>query len=273
MAIFFTWIAATPAAAETFTSAEILSNSITLFPSDPDAPGAIVAKFTPNNGLTLDDAASACGVDHFNWVQTVVALPAGWTAEKIFRSNGTLVGTLDAAFYDPLDNSVDYALQIATPAGIKQVVPLASGFRDKNPCYYGEDWAKWGQPGNLYGNPQVVFSKALTFYDRPSMPDDVWGLGTSMSFLTQLVGVNADGTTVSFNAPGISFAWTTNAAHDHNVQSSFLLALVPGSNLPPVITGGISDMHLVPEPSCTALLCVGFACLFVSAWRRRKQAA
>jgi len=274
VAIVFSWMMTTPAAAETITSYEVLCNSVTIYPTDPETPGAIVAKFTPNSGLTLDEAAADCGVDHFNWLQTIVGLPAGWSAEKIIRSNEQVVGNLSTPIFDPLENSVDYAMQIITPAGTKQVAPLAAGFFDKNSCYYGEDWSTWWQPGNLHGTPQVAFSKALLFYDSPSRPDDVSGPDVSISYLTQLVGVKADGTIVSFDAPGTIFAWTTNAAHDSDVHPEFILAMIPGGpTLPPVVSGGISNVHLVSEPSCTAFLCVGFACLFISAWRRRKHRA
>ena len=74
---------ATPAAA--ISRSWFLDNGVD-FGSGADDPSVIVAKFAPGDGLTLSQAAAMSGFDHFNWLQTITQVPAGWTLEQVSKT-------------------------------------------------------------------------------------------------------------------------------------------------------------------------------------------
>jgi hypothetical protein len=265
LAIALAWLPVTPAAASSRTW--FLNNSVSISMNSGD-PGAMVAKFTPAGGLTLQQAANIAGFDHFNWLQTITGLPAGWTLEQVSKAG--VVSALTTPIYDPLENSADYKLQIRTASGTTEVVALQTGFLDKNPCYWGEDWSRWYEPGNLFGTPTVVYSSTLLFADRPSMPSSIMGPNDFISFETRLVGVTADGTIDLLNdTAGTSFQWKTNAQTDSVIFDDAILGAIPSGTLPSLVVGAVFDAHVVPEPSTIVLLSIGAVCSFAFAWRRR----
>jgi len=212
------------------------------------------------------------GFDHFNWLQTITQVPAGWTLEQVSLKTGA-VSTLSTPVFDPLENSVDYKLQIKTAGGTKEVVGLEPGFMDKNPCYWGEDWARWWQPGNLLGVPTPTTVSMLLFVDRPSMPSSIMGPDDFIYFETKLVGVKTDGEIdLLDDTIGTTIQWKTNAQTDSTILDKAIIGVIPDGTLPPVAAGGVFDAHIVvPEPCAIALLGIGAVCFLAFACRRRTQ--
>ena len=270
VAIVIAWLPATPAAAVSRTW--FLDNGVTVAPCTDD-PSIMTAKFTPAAGLSLQQAANMAGFDHFNWLQTIIQVPAGWTLQQVSKTGAA--STLSTPTADPLQNSVDYKLQISTAAGTTSVLSLQAGFQDKNPCYWGEDWTKWWQAGNLYGTPSVATSSALFFADRPSFPSSIMAADDYVYFETKLVGVRADGTIDTLDdVAGTTFDWKTDAETDVAVFAQAIVGVIPDGNLPAVASGGVADAHIVtPEPCALALLSISAGCFLAFIWRRRTRAS
>ncbi len=146
-------------------------------------PITIGAKFTPNYGLTLEDAATACGFDHFNFQQVVTEdygpPPATCSSQ-----------TPTAPYVDPppggwqdlgCDNPYPFYISQANLADgpVPHFCPLNADLPIKNDS-----------------------TNTLTFCDAPNNPALTPGILTSGhtdSFWTALVGVTASGQ--PFGAP------------------------------------------------------------------------
>ena len=65
-----------------------VANSVTVRSGPPIAVGGISATFQPAQGsMTLAQAAEALGVDHFNWVQHITALPSSSSFQAYVGNN------------------------------------------------------------------------------------------------------------------------------------------------------------------------------------------
>ena len=151
----------------------------------------ISATFTPNFGLSLQQAATLEGFVGFNWVQTVMYLPSPSPFRAI--SNPTLPITAPPNFLDPVAGGYTYG-----------------GVDNSYPFYYDAN------NGELSSHETGGYT--LTFRDTPGDPCLSGGSGlgcdghtvasgaSNIVFGTDLVGITADGQTV----PLSYFDWKTN---------------------------------------------------------------
>jgi hypothetical protein len=114
-------------------------------------PTTIQAFFTPNFGLTLQQAAAACGFTNFDWVQTIKYIPG---IQPIFQSGGQQLTSSSTPFNDPISGGYTYC------------VPMFGYPCDGFPYYYGVNDPS-ANPFSLAHNETV---NTLSFYDGPSDP-------------------------------------------------------------------------------------------------------
>jgi hypothetical protein len=167
-----------------------------------DGPN-IYATFTPNNGLTIQQAAQLCGLQNFDWSQQVTQLPDpspffAINAGGALIPNGTSpvrLTSLNVPFYDPpqgggytyyRNNNYPFYYNVTTQLPGFQVGGTTMTFQDepKNPCL----------PGGA-----GVHTDLCAGGEAPA--------GSHESFATQLAGVNSDGSATDL---GIGFTWTSN---------------------------------------------------------------
>ncbi len=154
----------------------------------------MLATFTPNLGLTLEEAADIGGYDHFNWLQII-------TKDTIFpiysESLRDMNGDLPSVPYiDAPLGGYAYQIDACNPR-----FPV----RDGLPWYLDESigpsspipgWC--GQGGTYLELNESTFG--LTFEDWPNALSDI-------EFLTALVGVNQDGSGEIIGTEGTIFRW------------------------------------------------------------------
>lgn len=230
------------------TSGDILRGSI----PPPIASGPTMnAVFKPNYGYSIHDAAVHMGFDHFNWVQRIVHIPAGWTLALVDQfqqikgyaqvdSDGDVHGgPFDTRALDPIDSNQWHYVMVS-PAGIQHAVTKYEGAADGLPYYWGEDPSKSSLWGNLYysgdaANPTPLTASQILFSDTPSLTSDV-ASGSFLEFETDLVGVTNTGQEVSLpSGNGTKIRWKTNGISttlDETLDG-------PGSSL---IKGGVYDV-------------------------------
>jgi hypothetical protein len=175
---------------------------------------SIVANFTPNDGFTLDDAASACGFSGFDWVQIITSLPDPVPVERV---DGTPITAGSTPFNDP-------------PPGGGYTYCLAIGFTcDGYPFYYASGSLN-SQCDEKDGSGACILTAisdsghTLNFFDSPSdfCIDDLIGhsvtysasacdntsapYGSYMGFHTALAGIIDGNPSVLFS--GLDDAWT-----------------------------------------------------------------
>jgi hypothetical protein len=194
-------------------------------------PVYIGAQFTPNYGYTLNQAATACGFDHFDFQQVVTGyqgpLPAACSSTQ------PTVPTLD-----PPVGGWEY-----------------EGCDDSNPFYYSQSELATtmtpyycplnGSSSDTNQNP-VETASTLTFCDGPTNPNLTSGVD---SFWTVLVGVSSNGAPIgapykntSTLTPLWAMTWTDsfNGMAEGGIRGPFLT----GNFDPPPLdstsgTGGI----------------------------------
>ncbi len=176
------------------------------------------AEFRPNFSLTLDEAATLGGFDHFNWANIIVLAPAAATEPAFRDRNGN---PPQVAFFDAVPGG--YAYQAAA-AGLPFPV------RDSRYWYLDEEYALNGHrvtPGNALTtilDDLTTDSNAdgaddlLAFHDAPCAPSEV-------HFYTALVGVKANGAGTFFQ--NTAFRWGVNAGPNCDIFR--LDAITPGS--------------------------------------------
>jgi len=141
---------------------------------------SIQATFTPNFGLSLQNAASLSGFTGFNWVQTINSWPS---PIKLFSNNTP-----------------------TTPVPIPTKDPPAGGWtyiqptNNSNPFYYNPLSPAAG-PFALTNNQTL---NTLSFYDRPQSSN--LNFAQLATFTTDLVGMLSSGDFV----PLVQFDWETN---------------------------------------------------------------
>lgn len=189
------------AAATGCTSA--LNNSV----PKPAGGADVSTTFTPQGGLTLAQAAQACGFVEFDWQQTITTLPA---PSPFLSACSSTPLTAPPAFNDP--PACGYAYQHPPNA-----VML--------PVYYNLFTTG---PLSLSGNSTTT---QLSFYDAPADPclpgtqsastaayaDTICGgagirapAGSKLSFTTHLVGIQGALPGASVVDTGIGFTWTSD---------------------------------------------------------------
>jgi len=147
----------------------------------------IIAAFTPQFGLTVDEAAKLCGYDHFNWYQIVTNDPNPPTA----KGSDT---PLTTPYVDP------------PLGGYKNGKP--PGTDDHLPFFWNDPLSD-GEKGtrqNLEYNTSPD-RKTLTFIDTPKLfSGQPLQPGKYVNFQTSLVGVFPDGTFQVL----YTFTWKSN---------------------------------------------------------------
>jgi hypothetical protein len=132
----------------------------------------ISASFRPNFGLTLAEAASVGGIDHFNWYQV------------IYQDSYPPAGVTGVPYVDP-------------PSGGG---PAFGGFADNLPWYWDEQGAT-ATGYHLVDN--ILGVDTLLYTDTPAEPKLT--TGQSLKFSTALAAIFSDG---SWDPLSI-FSWET----------------------------------------------------------------
>ena len=190
-----------------FTLADVLGGSVqhnTASTMITSVGGGMAATFTPNLGLSLQDAARVIGVDHFNWVQIVIGsdvIPLNW---RINGSSALFPILPRVPFIDPPLGG--YAYQ---------------GFNQDNRIGYLDEVYHWSggfsfslpvgnQPTTLTQFTKLnQFGKEfLQFRDSPCLG----AVGDRMQFLTFLGAFDAAGNLVPIPLGGLGFRWSYTAA-------------------------------------------------------------
>ena len=214
--------------------AVILTNSVTA----NTAGQQITATFKPAGGaLTLQQAYNICGVNHFNWSQTITE-PSDWLA----YSGTTTAGTKEPLTHmDPVNYTYsDFSPYLPGVAATISADTGASGF-----SYLDESPAEWASYSPKIGGTKDPFTFQLI--DAPSRPAGFFGSGESLQFVTTLIGVSAAGTSVSLFGGGISFNWHSNYTTPYRTLpggGQATLDTVLGTWQPPVV---------VPVPPATVM--------------------
>ncbi|MCX6632697.1 MAG: hypothetical protein NTW28_34275, partial [Candidatus Solibacter sp.] len=175
--------------------ASVLFGSVTA-----QATGAeIWATFRPNGG-SLALAASLCGVDHFNWQQTINYLPAPNTWRRLGPAPEPYITAPPKVSDPPPPGLVDptpFTLNCkGRPFSVNAYVQNGSF-----PFYYTADELR-----------TVTTNTRVFFHDGPGDPcmsgnDPNGDPGAHMEFTTKVVGVDAGGNAVDL--PYTSFDWMT----------------------------------------------------------------
>jgi hypothetical protein len=161
----------------------------------------MLAFFIPDRTLTLAEAASAFGYDHFNWI-------------NVFNSYVT---------HGPADTPVDWNNQpVQLPAIDPPYAPCSSGgFSGWSygpadcgiPYYWNESQGPWAADTTLdypgdQNQPPTTTLKSTLFHDSPTVSI---GRIDHKDFTTALVGaIDPEGTFVTGGEPLAEFAWSSN---------------------------------------------------------------
>jgi hypothetical protein len=207
------------------------------------------AVFRPNFGLTLDQAAGACGLMDFNWQQTITKLP---DPSPFYLSDGTHLTSASTPFLDPPVGGYTYRVSTSFPYYFNAYNGELDKFETKYTLYFSDAPGNSCLPGGTGAGCGGVTAPA----------------GSVMEFRTQLVGIRSDGTFVLL--PN-SWVWTDsfNGTSGGVDVTNNLMPLDPGSG-----TGGITildttDVVVTPEPGTFWVAAVAFALLTRAAGRQR----
>jgi hypothetical protein len=202
----------------------------------------MTAEFRPNLGLTPQQAASALGYDHFNWVQ--------WVTYDDSPTRPTVHGVQpNVPYLDPPHGGWDYQ--------------QGTGGDDYRDGYWNETNGELG----VHSQGGV-----LDFSDAPTVQNS----GYDRQFKTALAGVKADGTT---EVAGDWFYWGCDSTGPYDLAKNLDPSLVTTPGLTLIGTYHVGDLssadvaylngigiRVVPEPTSFALLIIGATALL---FRRR----
>jgi hypothetical protein len=204
------------------------------------------AAFTPNNGLTLSQAATQCGFSSFNWQQVVTVDPYPPNS-----ANGT---PQTPPYLDP-------------PVGGYQGGPADNAF----PFYWNPSELAGGSCSIGGSAVTIQTASTLTFCDTPAEPK--LKTGEFLAFETTLLGIDSSGGTT----PLFDFDWTSNFKGTVQLGSARGNPNAPDPNSG---TGGVTITEVngipfvptaVPEPA-TGLLTIP-ALLLAVLYRKRGRLA
>jgi hypothetical protein len=152
---------------------------------------------------SLARAAEVIGVDHFNWISRIIGIPNGPNNTWSLRDPAGTV--LTPPVIDPLPNATGMFTQSSHANRTE--------FADYDPPVDGRDFY-YNDPAS--SDPRdfsnLAMGQTLTFRDYPVFPADFLVPGDYVSFETELVGVQSNGTVVHFSSPGTKIRWKTNNA-------------------------------------------------------------
>lgn len=223
----------------------------------------IRADFTPKYVLSLGQAATVCGVHHFNFRNTIIDLPGAWEVEDkgvLVKASG--FGVPAPGLLDPLPGGGRFYTDPRLMYGPIEIT-YGPSFDDNNPSYFDDDAVD-------------TSGRLLQFVDTPSKPADALRYDATeyQRFFTELVGVDANGNIIASyftSAIVAGFFWKNDqTTAGGGIYDSTLFD--PG--LEPAISGGIFDV-VVPEPSAAHLATVailGSLCMLCTRKRRAQMA-
>lgn len=194
-----------------WTTTEVLADRVTpVISLTPQGQAYITVDITPRFGFTLTEAAALSGYDHFNWRQELQVVRTGMlgpvASQVVYAPGGSNLAQLDALWGRGLglDPYLGCYYYLADPR-----CNNAINMTDFTPLY----WDEFDSPRNFVPGATDYrwqrFQMGARFEDRPNL----LRAGTEVDFITQLVGVNADG---SFdvlselpiaNADDFTFRW------------------------------------------------------------------
>lgn len=189
---------------------DAINNGLTVTANGAD----ISASFTPNLGLSLQDAALLCGFVNFDWVQIITVLNDPVTYFALNEG-----GAFDPTITGPVRLSSARTPFHDPPQGGGYTYELELfGQPDYSfPFYY--NWLPPGGPSELSGQENGGFT--LTFQDAPDNPclpggrgeftpdcsNSVEPPGSFTHFTNHLVGIKSDG---SYTDLHLAFDWNSN---------------------------------------------------------------
>jgi len=209
---------------------------------------SISATFTPNQGLSLQQAEQLCGFTNFDWVQqmTSVSDPSPYIANNIggavdpHVTGEVRLTSRYTPFSDPppgggytpagggwdtagTDFSYPFYYNVTTELPRVQQGGLTMTFRDRplNPCLRGG---------------ASVRTKACAFSEAPA--------GGHESFVTHLAGVKSDG---SADDLGIGFTWNSNYNGSTGQVNAKGLAATAADGGTGTGTGGVTITSVQPD--------------------------
>ena len=235
---------------------DILVDSVSIYPnaSGPGtpAPGEIDALFRPAHGaLRLSQAAAIFKVDHFNWIQYIV-LPE-YVKEYINYGTKDQIELPNRGF-DPSSSVEDQSQITVYSAYSGKSGRLKPRTLDDLPYY-------WNEPSGVVQYERFTNNPAtaneLEFYDGPRYPTGFLKSGDKLAFSTYLAGVSSsspDEPVILSDYPGTMFGWTTNAQfNDVTVSGNVYFQAIDDGTLPPISSGGVSDVHYLIPPSLVTI--------------------
>jgi hypothetical protein len=265
--ITFVSASPTPTPTPPPTCHDVVSNSVNVTPTDGTlvSGASIKAIFTPNLGLSLSDAAKACGVDHFNWLSVITGADSLQTSNALRNQFGALP---TVPFVDPPKGGYfrdcEYAFASVQPDGtlatVCPVLPTAlptadpiwgpkakpkptAVVADEFPWYWDEvvPAINYSSGGFIGPKPESAGHPA-DFSDAPCshVPGD------EIDFFTVLAGVRSDGTGAILNFPGTSFTWTYTSTSVSCGHGGFITDFPKNDGSIPTTGGNIVFKGFVP---------------------------
>jgi hypothetical protein len=235
-----------PAGGATYTAEflNILNNSVTASP----APNGVkmYAIFAPQGNVTLQEAATICGVDHFNWIQFVTSVPTHWTVTSGFLGAGSTV-TPPPPLLDPIPTSNPlYYYQVTSSLVPPSVPPMTYNHNLFDPPFDDQVFY-WNEPAERqsYETP-----RGLPFFDTPKFESHYLPQNQDyLQFQTMLVGVRSDGSYISWPGIGTAFSWRSNTrcdtqwvTIDGGVSVVGYFKLIDDAGTPDVLAGNVFDV-------------------------------
>ena len=172
----------------------------------------VIAGFIPQGeGMTLKQAANILGVDHFNYVNTIIGAPTAW---QWYENTYVIIQSGDPI---PSSGLVDPLPQVATGAsrsitdprsGVSESFDFTSDSFDGtphfnntvSPLYYNETYVT---------RADIVNGNELDFRDSPQMAPGMFQPGDApLQFMTQLVGEDKNGKIIAYF--GSPFYWSSD---------------------------------------------------------------
>ena len=223
---------------------DVLKGSVSFGVStDPRFPFALIANFTPPNGMSLQDAASLLGVCGFNWIQMVTP-PSYWHVRLI--DSGLIMPTETSPVFPPfLDPApfpgYTYAITSDLPDAHPQQWILPTDLSSDGKSFYYNEGAEVNSHIKNEGY-------TLEFKDAAVFPKSFLTAGDSIHFTTRLVGVRCDGSHTFFPY-NTGFSWRSDAVFDDvaairgHVYGMYPLKETQETNVPPVLSGGVFQIN------------------------------
>lgn len=264
---------------------DILKNSVKPLGMGP----TMTASFSPS--IPAAQVAALMNVDHFNWIQQVTHIPAGWSlslvaadghtklADVIVDSSGNILpGGLvpsagvhlnDKRLLDPTPYSkMGAQYRVSYPSGSYLVGDIPLGAIDDKPFVFGEDSSTKGFAGGVQ-DPMFVSASSLGYLDTPFLPAGLAGNNYYLGFSTKLAGVDDLGNEVQLpDGIGLGFTWETDAV---TASVTGRLMTFDHGNGTPILSGGVFNVRSdavapVPELPTAPLLVMG-GLVLASVWR------